>query len=57
MDNKLTTFITSNLDLKELHNHLSTSKSGVEEIKAGRIISRIEQLTCDMEMISKNLRK
>ena len=57
MDNKLTTFITSNLDMKELHNHLSTSKSGVEEIKAGRIISRIEMLTCDMEMISKNLRK
>ena len=57
MDNRLTTFITSNLDMKELHNHLSTSKSGVEEIKAGRIISRIEMLTCDMEMISKNLRK
>ena len=57
MDNKLTTFITSNLNIKELHNHLSTSKSGVEEIKAGRIISRIEMLTFDMEMISKNLRK
>ena len=57
MDNKLTTFITSNLDLKELHNHLSTSKNGVEEIKAGRIISRIEQLTVDMSLISKNLRK
>ena len=57
MDNKLTTFITSNLNINELHNHLSTSKSGVEEIKAGRIISRIEQLTVDMEMISKNLRK
>ena len=57
MDNKLTTFITSNLDIKELHNHLSTSKNGVEEIKAGRIISRIEMLTSDMEMISKNLRK
>ena len=57
MDNKLTTFITSNLDIKELNNHLSTSKNGVEEIKAGRIISRIEQLTVDMEMISKNLRK
>ena len=57
MDNKLTTFITSNLNIKELNNHLSTSKNGVEEIKAGRIISRIEQLTVDMEMISKNLRK
>ena len=53
----LSLFITSNLDIKELNNHLSTSKNGVEEIKAGRIISRIEQLTVDMEMISKNLRK
>ena len=57
MDNKLTTFITSNLDIKELTNHLSISKNGVEEIKSGRIISRIEQLTIDMCMISKNLRK
>ena len=57
MDNKLTTFITSNLDMKELANHLSTSKNGVEEIKEGRIVSRIEQLTIDMALISKNLRK
>lgn len=57
MDNNLTTFFTSNLTLKELESHLSNSKSGVDEVKAGRIISRIEQLTEDMEMISKNLRK
>lgn len=57
MDNRLTTFITSNLNIKELALHLATSKNGVEEIKAGRIISRIEQLTIDKEMISKNLRK
>lgn len=57
MDNRLTTFITSNLNIKELAIHLSTSKNGVEEIKAGRIISRIEQLTIDTEMLSKNLRK
>lgn len=57
MDNRLTTFITSNLNIKELAIHLSTSKNGVEEIKAGRIISRIKQLTIDTEMISKNLRK
>ena len=29
---------------------------GVDEVKAKRIISRIEQLTEDLEMISKNLR-
>ena len=57
MDNNLTTFFSSNLNLKELESHLSNSKSGVDEVKAKRIISRIEQLTCDLEMISKNLRK
>ena len=56
MDNNLTTFFTSNLNLKELEAHLSNSKNGVEEVKAKRIISRIEQLTEDFEMISKNLR-
>ena len=57
MDNNLTTFFTSNLTLKELESHLSNSKNGVDEVKAKRIISRIEQLTEDIEMISKNLRK
>lgn len=57
MDNELTTFFTSNLSLKELEDHLSNSKSGVDHVKAGRIISRIEQLTTNLEMISKNLRK
>jgi len=57
MDNNLTTFFTSNLNMKELESHLSSSKSGVDEVKAKRIISRIEQLTSDLEMISKNLRK
>ncbi len=56
MDNNLTTFLTSNLNLKELENHLSNTKDGADEIKAKRIISRIEQLTDDLEMISKNLR-
>ena len=57
MDNNLTTFFTSNLNLKELEEHLSNSKNGVDHLKAKRIISRIEQLTTDKEMISKNLRK
>lgn len=56
MDNNLTTFITSNLNIDDLSMHLSSSKNGVEIIKAGRIISRIRQLTVDMELISKNLR-
>lgn len=56
MDNHLTTFFTSNLTLDELKQLLSISKSGVDVVKAGRIIARIEQLTVDIEMISKNLR-
>lgn len=57
MDNNLSTFFTSNLTIKELESHLANSKNGVDEVKAKRIISRIEQLTNDLEMISKNLRK
>ena len=57
MDENLTTFFTSNLTLEELEEHLAVSKSGVENVKAGRIIARIKQLTEPKEMISKNLRK
>lgn len=57
MDEKLTTFFTSNLDLKALEQHLSISSSGVEVVKARRIIERIKQLTEQKEMISVNLRK
>lgn len=57
MDEKLTTFFTSNLDLKALEQHLSTSSNGVEVVKARRIIERIKQLTEQKEMISVNLRK
>lgn len=57
MDEKLPTFFTSNLDLKALENHYAITAKGDEIIKAGRIISRIKQLTEYKEMISKNLRK
>ncbi len=57
MDENLTTFFTSNLSLNELEEHLASSKAGVESIKAGRIVSRIKQLSTPLEMISKNLRK
>lgn len=57
MDNNLTTFFTSNLSMKELEIHLANSKNSVDEVKAKRIICRIEQLTEDIELISKNLRK
>ncbi len=57
MEEGLTTFFTSNLSLENLEEHLASSKAGVESIKAGRIISRIKQLTVPLEMVSKNLRK
>ena len=57
MDEKLPTFFTSNLNLEALENHLAITSRGDEIIKAGRIISRIKQLTEYQELISKNLIK
>ena len=57
MDQHLPTFFTSNLDLEALETHLAITNKGDEIIKAGRIISRIKQLTQYQQMISKNLRK
>ena len=57
MEENLPTFFTSNLDLKALETHLALTSKGDEIIKAGRIISRIKQLTEYQELISKNLRK
>ena len=57
MDEKLPTFFTSNLDLEALEKHYAITNKGDETIKAGRIISRIKQLSEYKIMISKNLRK
>jgi len=57
MDENLPTFFTSNLTIEDLEHHFSITKDGSEEIKARRIIERIKQLTVDMKLISKNLRK
>ncbi|MBR3897920.1 MAG: primosomal protein DnaI [Bacilli bacterium] len=57
MDNKLPTFFTSNLDLKSLEQRIALTNKGDEIVSAGRIISRINQLTEYQELISKNLRK
>ena len=42
--------------IKMLEEHLSTSKSGVDKLKAKRIIERINQLSENMEMIGENYR-
>ena len=56
MNNKLTTFFTSNLTIDELENHLSMTKNSEDSVKARRIIERIKQLTEDVELISINRR-
>ena len=57
MNNNKTTFFTSNLTINELEQHLSLSNSGVDKVKARRIIERVKQLTVDMELVSENRRK
>lgn len=57
MNNGLTTFFTSNLNINELEHHLSISKNNEDIVKARRIVERIKQLTEDMELISINRRK
>lgn len=57
MNNKLTTFFTSNLTIEELEKHLSITKGSLDTVKARRIIERIKQLTEDIEVISVNRRK
>ena len=57
MQEKLPTFFTSNLDIDALEQNLSITKSGVDEVKARRVIERINQLTDKIELVSKNYRK
>ena len=57
MQEGLTTFFTSNLSVKDLEEHFSISREGVEKVKAKRIIERIKQLTTEMVMVSVNKRK
>ena len=56
MENDLSTFLTSNLNIEELETHLSLIKNSTDKVKARRIIERIKQLTNDFELISRNRR-
>lgn len=56
MESALPTFFTSNLNIKLLEEHLSTSKSGVDKLKAKRIMERINQVSDNLEMIGENYR-
>lgn len=57
MQDKLPTFFTSNLTIKELEEHLSLTTAGVDKLKARRIIERINQLTDNLSLISENKRE
>ena len=57
MQEELSTFFTSNLSTEELENHFSITTNRVEKLKAKRIMERINQLSIEMNLISKNNRK
>lgn len=57
MDNKLSTFFTSNLNLNELEEHFIIKSNDEEKIKARRIMERIKFLTDNKELIGENRRK
>ena len=56
MEEHLPTFFTSNLTLDELEKNLSITSSGVDQVKARRIIERIKQVSVVLDLISKNRR-
>lgn len=56
MDENLPTFFTSNLTLEELEKNLATTSSGIDSLKARRIVERIKQLTITEHLISENRR-
>jgi len=56
MDNKLPTFFTSNLNLKELESHLQITNSSSNKVKARRIMERINYLSDEVTLIGVNRR-
>lgn len=57
MEENLPTLFTSNLTMKELETHLSTTNKEIDSVKARRIMERIKHLTVDLTLISENKRK
>lgn len=51
-------FFTSNYSMKQLEKHLATSTNGkIEEVKAGRIMERIRQVSREVQVDGKNRRR
>ena len=57
MENRLLTFMTSNLDSATLHNHLAETSKDVDELRASRIEERIRVLMEFVELNDANYRK
>lgn len=53
----LPVFFTSNLSLQQLEEHLAATRSGIEKLKAGRIIQRIQQVSDIVHVAGYNRRK
>ncbi|WP_067730912.1 primosomal protein DnaI [Oceanobacillus damuensis] len=56
MMERLPVFFTSNYDLDQLEMQLAATKSGVETVKAGRIIERIKQVSKEVKIEGHNRR-
>ncbi|UJL45030.1 primosomal protein DnaI [Virgibacillus sp. NKC19-16] len=57
MMERLPVFLTSNYTLNQLESQLAATRSGVETVKAGRIIERIKQVSKSVEIIGENRRE
>ena len=57
MMERLPVFFTSNYSLDQLEGQLASTRSGVETVKAGRIIERIKQVSKAVEVVGDNRRQ
>ncbi|MGM8213802.1 primosomal protein DnaI [Virgibacillus sp. W0430] len=57
MMERLPVFFTSNYTLDQLEIELATTRGGVEEVKAGRIIERIKQVSKEIPLYGENRRE
>lgn len=57
MMERLPVFFTSNYNLEQLEKQLSsTTRGGIEKVKAGRILERIKQVSKEVQLFGDNLR-
>lgn len=57
MMERLPVFFTSNYDLEQLEGQLASTRSGIETVKAGRIIERIKQVSKEVPIYGENRRQ